>query len=441
MRAKSSRSGFTLVEIILVLGIVVLLASLLVPVTLRMQDRSNIPQGIKTLEQAIFEAKARAKYEKRPQGIRLLPMDNQRRQLANGTFVRWYDRIQFIEDPGPFSEGFIWAWVTDPVPGPGTGAPQTKYMRMPLWQTGGSDTYAGAHPPTEVRQVDISYLSTIAAPAARPNVVFGPFESVPSNAAGTTAIGGRKQVNPFSFGGPAGLQQFVEPGDFLEIKGIGQLYRITQIASSSQLPPGLGNPLRPSRLVLDRNLPFDIQPPLHGYPNYKIHRAPRVVPRKPIIPLPRECIIDLQPPAAATSASPNVFPGAADRDAAGALWIRGVSRGIPLSFLPPAAQNAANTGVPIDLMFSPTGELVRPAGQANPEDIVYLWMHTYGNPDAWQSGNPTAAGGNVDNQALVVIYARTGQVASFPVNQVFAGPPGDPWLEAKRGRAQGMGGM
>lgn len=435
MMAKSSRSGFTLVEIILVLGIVVLLASLLVPVTLRMQDRSNIPQGVKTLEQAIAEAKARAKYEKRPQGIRLLAMDNQRRQLANGTFVRWYDRIQFIEDPGPFAEGFIWAWVTNPVPGPGTGAPNTKFMRMPLWQTGGFDTYAGAHPPTEVRQIDISYLSTISAPAARPNVVFGPFEAVPSLPNGNSPIGGRKQVNPFSFLGPLGLQAFVEPGDFLEIQGLGQLYRITQIASSQTTP------LRPSRLVLDRNLPFDIQPPLHGYPNYKIHRAPRVVPRKPIIPLPRECIVDLQPPAAATSAAPNVFPSAADRDAAGALWIRGVSRGIPLSSLPPAVQDAQNTGAPIDLMFGPTGELVRPAGQANPDDIVYLWMHTYGNPDAWQSGNPTAAGGNVDNQALIVIYARTGQVASFPVNHTFAGPPGDPWLEARRGRAQGMGGM
>lgn len=436
MIRRQTRAGFTLVEILLVLGIVVLLATLLVPLALRMQDRSNIPQGVQTIEQAIAEAKARAKLEKRVQGIRLLAMENQQRQLASGNFVRWYDSIQFIEDPGPFAEGFVWAWVEDPLPVAGA----TKIFRMPTWLTAPSpvETYVMANPPADVWQVDVSYLAAAPTPLPRAgtNIVFGPFEQIPSNPAGNTPLGGRKQINPFSFLGPAALPAFVEVGDFLEINGIGQLFRITAIASSQTAPV-----IVPSRLTLDRPLPHDIQPPLNGYPNYKIHRQPRPVPNKPVKKLPRECIVDMQPPAAATSAAPNVFPNAADRDAAGALWIRGVSRGIPLLSLPPAAQNAANTSGTIDLLFSPTGELVRPAGQASPDDIVYLWVHTYGNPDAWQAGNAGAAAGNVDNQALVVIYARTGQVASFPVNHLFNGPPGDPWATAKQGRAQGMGGM
>ena len=404
MCALRRRPAFTLVEMLLVLGVIVLIATLLVPITLRTISRSNVPQAVQQLQILIGQAKTRAMAEKRPQGIRLHPMENSLRTTASGVPLNWYDRVQFIEDPGPFAEGFIWSPVTDPPPG------NPKLMRMPMWNSAASgiETFVLTSPPIELTNVDVTaqYIQNNTPGLNFRRLVYGPFGIIPGSPL-------RKQIVPFSFDNAgSAASNFVQVGDYLEIKGVGQLYRIELLLAGT-----------PSPLRLDRPLTQDIEAPVHGFPNYRIIRAPRPVPNMPIKPLASGVIIDLTPPTAGAAL------GVSDRDTGGgngSMWMRGVSAGYP-------APNTLLNGV-VDIMFSPTGQVL-----AAPADIMYFWVHTHGNPTAWANREPLSADGNADNQALVVIYCKTGQVASFPVEQGF--PPANPWFNAQRGRAQGVGGM
>lgn len=94
---RRDRPGFTLIEMLIVVGIVLVLAVIAVPITLRMMERDNVSEGAKIVMGAIGRAKGLALHDRNAAGIRLL--------VVNGRA----EQIEFIEDPGPFNEGYVTA--------------------------------------------------------------------------------------------------------------------------------------------------------------------------------------------------------------------------------------------------------------------------------------------------------------------------------------------
>lgn len=414
--APASRAGFTLVELMLVLAIIVIIAVVLVPVALRMQERNQVSRAVSLLQGLLAEARGRAMAEKKACGLRLIPMNFGQQTTAAGIPAFWYDRVQFIEQPGDFNEGWVWA-VHQPAAGP-----VAKAFPMPAWRyTAPGPFFPMASPPTLTGIVNV----TPAYQVPTNNRIYAPFRFfnvdttvVPNLLTPTTVASGFGQIyvnTPFSFVGPAAMPPIVNVGDLLEINGMGQLFEITGINS----PAGL----IPSFVTVTPPITRDILPPMNGWPNYRIIRRPRPIPNLPVIKLPNEVVVDLN-----SATNPAIGPAApADRDTNNTIWMRGISQGIP------ALNTAPLIAGTVDIVFNPSGQVIQA-----PADLMYIWMHPSGSPDAWLNRQPTAASSDPDNQALLVIYSRTGAIGSFRVNQNL---PGTPWDDARRGRAEGIGGL
>ena len=409
---STSRRGFTLVELMLVMAIVVIIAVVLVPVALRLQERDQVSRGIALLQGLLAEARGRAMAEKKACGIRLIPMNAGQQTTATGIPAFWYDRVQFIEQPGDYNEGWVWA-----VHQPNPAGPAPKTFPMPAWQYAAPGPYYPmASAPNMVGLVDVTPFEV-----AANNRIYAPFRyfSIPSAGILAPSAGAQPQGQiysntPFSFVGPVTMPPIVDIGDLIEINGQGQLYQITSINS----PAGVV----PSFITVTPPITRDIMPPMNGWPNYRIIRRPRPIPNLPVQKLPHEVVVDLNTPS-----NPATGPAApADRDTNNQIWMRGISQGFPT---PNTAPLIANT---VDIVFSPSGQVIQAPG-----DIMYLWLHPAGSPDAWLNRLPTAASSEPENQAILVIYNRTGAVGSFRVNQ----GPGTPWDEARKGRAEGIGGL
>lgn len=424
--SRTRRPGFTLIEMMLVVGIVVILASILVPVALRFTERSSVSTGISMLQRYLAEAKSRAIAERKPSGIRLLAMRPEDRTTSAGLGLPWYDRVEFIEAPGDFCEGFVWCYLP---PGP-------RVINVPAWTRDPTapnvETYAGVDPPTQV-------ISGYTLPPGIPliaNRLYGAINNV-NSLPGMPASPLLKQVIPFSFSPTANMQPLVEIDDVVELNGVSQPYRVIGVNFNVGIVP--------TYLELDRPLVQDVPMPLNGKPNYRVIRQPRPIGAKTAVKLPGGVVVDLAPgnnPIAGLQNSP--MP-TGDRSQDGQIWMRGLSYGaiVPINWA------GGNPIAPryVDILFNEAGQLVPTSRQFAPnesfaisgEGLVYLWTHQAGSPNSWAAGSPTAAEGNADNQALITINARTGQIASFPIDQDAAS--GNPWSNAQRGRAQGVGGL
>src|SRR5690348_856953 len=113
MHANGKRTGFTLVELLIVMGIIILAAAILVPVTLSLSERNQVPKAASLVENAIQQAKSRAIGERRPCGIRLAAQDARRRTTAGNLGYAWFDEIQFIESPGDYSDAWVWGLASN----------------------------------------------------------------------------------------------------------------------------------------------------------------------------------------------------------------------------------------------------------------------------------------------------------------------------------------
>jgi prepilin-type N-terminal cleavage/methylation domain-containing protein len=96
------RRGMTLFEMLMVLVIVVGLLAIGVPGLVIVNNGQRVNNAANSLAAALSQARARAIFDKRPHGIRLIATDPDNPQPS-----QWFDTIEFISLPPPISEGFV----------------------------------------------------------------------------------------------------------------------------------------------------------------------------------------------------------------------------------------------------------------------------------------------------------------------------------------------
>ena len=449
MHIHPKRQAFTLVEILIVLGIIAAVAAIFVPVALNLTERNQVPKAASMLENAMALAKARAVAERRPNGIRLILSNPALRTTGGNAGFLWFDEIQYIEDPSSFVEHWLWGladgsqvvqqpfWSTAaPVVGPAAPSPGA----LPL----GIDAVTVATGPFNFAAgsliVDSNGTTNSAAvPVNRNRCLFGPISIIVgvnqwTANSGTVYRSQRLQYNP------AGITPFsIQPGDRIELNGVGEMYTIAAMSVTN-----VDIAVAPSAriivpvFVLDRALSANVAVPVNGRPNYNLIRQARPVPAMKPVKLPQDVVIDLTP----------TRGGVQDLDTTNAFFMSGVSSGInvsPVFGLNPAAVAGEVGPTYVDILFSPSGEIIPTAQRfrtggntgsfsVGASGLVALWIHQRGDPNLWANRQATAAQGNADNQALVAVNARTGFIGSYPMTPLAIST--DPLNYARTGKAR-----
>jgi prepilin-type N-terminal cleavage/methylation domain-containing protein len=86
---KFNRSGFTLVELLVVLSILIVAAVIVIPFISRSNDKDIVSRGARFLQGGIMQCRSRAQLEQGTCGIRLLPSN------AYGG-LPWYDQFEYV---------------------------------------------------------------------------------------------------------------------------------------------------------------------------------------------------------------------------------------------------------------------------------------------------------------------------------------------------------
>lgn len=452
MKTTSSRSGFTLVEMLIVLGIIVAVAAMFIPVALNMTERNQVAKGASMLENALALAKARAIAEKRPSGVRIALTAPNLRTLTTGPAFAWYDELQYIEDPGDYVNAWVW----------GLGGSGPQIVEQPFWTTPTPSPGvipAGIDAVTVADPIPNFTASTVAGPATissasipRSRLLFGPISQIVSggdNNQWTGNLFGIHFSQRMAYNWYARIPVPVQPGDMVEINGVGELFQVVAVSldqvngnnNTNVNISATANPIRVPILVLDRSLPRDILPARNGLPNFRIIRQPRAISSLNPVKLPQDVVIDLTP-------SRVNFPSAgagSDTDTTNSIYMSNVSAGVGVSAITGLTTSNPNLVAPdyIDIMFAPSGEIISTnqifrtgtnVGQSSvgQSGLIALWVHSRGDPNLWAARQITAAQGNADNQAIVAINGRTGFIGSYPINKLTA----DPLANARLGKAR-----
>jgi prepilin-type N-terminal cleavage/methylation domain-containing protein len=292
------RGGFTLVELIVVIGIILVIAALAAAFAPSVADSQNLTRSVDQLEQWLLTAKMRAKRDGLATGIRFIPDPNN---------PGLYAEFQYIQQPDPLSGGSI------------------------IFVPTGSQPPAGATPfPTVTPLPNGSLFLT---------------GGILTNATGGTVSFGNVD---FSLGGTPMLSQWlVQPGDYLEVRDSGVYLIATpvptpgtmqlRLGSTIQTPyfsiPSPGNPpvfLSPYENSLAPALPTP-SPITSPTTNYRILRQPRILIGEPPLQLPTNMVVD-------TSIIPQtIIPGNTT-----ATW----------------SNVAAGPSTYLEILFSPSGAIV-----------------------------------------------------------------------------------
>lgn len=238
--------AFTLVELLVVMAIMLVLATLAVGVAPKFRDRQKPAQAASDLQNSLTIAKQWALRDKRPRGIRLVNAQ----------------------------VGGLWQQV----PPPSSVGPAIQFIEQPddlVGQGGASLFYPAVNPPT-------------APPHPTPGFLVGGFAS----ASGSTCL------VDFSGGFPISQKAFwpVQPGDQLELNGATrQLFRIAAVLD----PPSPG--ANANNLLLandsgDPPPPVDVEgKPLTGFAGtaWRIIRQSRPRMGEAAISLPKDVVVDL----------------------------------------------------------------------------------------------------------------------------------------------------
>jgi hypothetical protein len=367
--------------------------------------------------------------------------------------LAWCDQLEYVQDGGEFNDGWVWTNIS-----PGV-VKMFPTIQTPNNTPNTVQNYAAFPPPNTYPGAVTVVVDGVPQSFA---VVYGPLTA---------------ERPRFTFGRFTGTlldpSSPVLPGDFIEFNGNGQIFQVANVGRTNFLTGGVVNPAAPPPVTSGTPLPngqpcllitrvpsFEVIPPANLRSNYRVLRRPRVIPGEKPVKLPEGVVIDVTVPYSTVGVTrpPAMSPGEPDlglmnntlrnRDVNNRFWMRGLSQ-VPVDVV-------SNTVQTVDVMFTPSGQVVG----AGSLDMIHLWMHLgkvetpnaagiYPIADVWRSRNPSAALGEADNQALVSVYTRTGNVAIYRVDQTapvatvpaYGIPYGTPWSEAQSGRNRGVGGL
>lgn len=99
IKIDKRRQAFTLVELLVVIGIIVVLAALAASFAPRLSDDTKLSRAVDNLEQWLLTAKMRAKRDSLATGIRLVQ--------APGDQLGYYSQVQYIQQPDSLSGGWL----------------------------------------------------------------------------------------------------------------------------------------------------------------------------------------------------------------------------------------------------------------------------------------------------------------------------------------------
>ncbi len=225
-----NRRGFTLVELMVVMAIILAVAALAAAFAPRVTDSTNLTRSVDQLEQWLLTAKMRAKRDGLATGLRFLSAPGD----AAGTF----SQFQYIQQPDPLGGG-----------------------SLSTTQGSGSVLYSPGPPPV--------YLNGgILAGATGGLVTFANVD--------------------FALGGGAAYiasnQGLVQPGDYLEVRD-GGVYLIAAVVPPAASQPA--NTLKLSGTAYD--IALTITTPTT---NYRILRQPRLLEGEPVLQMPGNFAVD-----------------------------------------------------------------------------------------------------------------------------------------------------
>jgi prepilin-type N-terminal cleavage/methylation domain-containing protein len=226
--SSNRRRAFTLIELIVVIGIILVIAALAAAFAPRVSDSQNLSRAVDQFEQWLLTAKMRAKRDGLATGIRLVP--NQ------GDPAGIYSQVQYIQQPDPLSGGFL---TTTPTSLVYSAGPPAVYVNGGILQSAASGvvTFAG---------VDF-----------------------------TLGLGA----------GALPSQLLVQPGDFLEVRD-GGVYMIGAVTGPTTLT--LGGTSYDTALKIGSAT----TPPSGPTTNYRILRQPRVLIGEAPLQLPGNLAVD-----------------------------------------------------------------------------------------------------------------------------------------------------
>jgi prepilin-type N-terminal cleavage/methylation domain-containing protein len=104
IKIVNRRGGFTLVELLVVMAIILAIAALAAAFAPRITDNTNLSRAVDNIEQWLLTAKMRAKRDGLATGIRLVQ--------AQGDPKGFYSQVQYIQQPDPLTGGWMSATQT-----------------------------------------------------------------------------------------------------------------------------------------------------------------------------------------------------------------------------------------------------------------------------------------------------------------------------------------
>jgi prepilin-type N-terminal cleavage/methylation domain-containing protein len=238
------RRAFTLVEMLVVLTLIIILASIAVAFVPRTNQRSKTSQAASSLQGWLLIAKQWAKRDQVPTGLRIFPGMTYPNTIAPNSAYR--TDVQYIQQPPDYT------------------------ARIPSQVGAGVGGYLNT-------VVTTSPLGTTHVMISAPSAVGGQ-QPVPVPGAVIDLFGGFTSAAPSS-------SWLVQPGDYLEINGGGPLYGISKVVNSGGLPGGPGD-----TLVLTS--PISIPSGANVNVSYRVIRQPRILPGEPSLLLPQDTAID-----------------------------------------------------------------------------------------------------------------------------------------------------